>query len=222
MYIAVVYFAKAVALALGILSIVLHEVAHGYAAYRLGDPTAFQRGRLTLNPIKHVDPFMTLLLPLLLFFSTQGRFIFGGAKPVPVNPYLFKNMRKGMAITGIAGPLVNITVAVVCGLILRTSEVLGGILSDPLVYIFASVGLWNMLLAAFNLVPIPPLDGSRVAVYLMPRDWAHRYERLERFGLLLVVIVLMTGILNPVFDCAVKAFIFVAGQGWLVAYYKLA
>jgi Zn-dependent protease len=155
-------------------------------------------------------------MPLILYL-TAG-FIFGGAKPVPVNPYLFKNMRKGMAITGIAGPLVNITIALVAGLILRMSEGLGGVLPDAFVYIFAAVGMWNIVLAAFNLVPIPPLDGSRVAVFLMPREWAYQYEKLERFGLLLVIVVFMTGVLDPVFDYAFRAFIFLAGSDWLLVY----
>jgi Zn-dependent protease len=196
MHEAAMFLAKAVALALGIMSIVLHEVAHGFVAFRLGDPTAYLKGRLTLNPVKHIDPFMTVIMPIILFIGSGGTFIFGGAKPVPVNPYRFRNARKGLMLTGIAGPATNILLALTAAVLLRPFVVIFGlegwqVSTNPLLYIVYFTGMWNILIAVFNMLPIPPLDGSRVMMYLLPRELAYRYEKLEQFGLVLVLVVLL-------------------------------
>ncbi|MEL7668247.1 MAG: site-2 protease family protein, partial [Actinomycetota bacterium] len=152
-------------LALFVPAIVLHEVAHGYVSYRLGDPTAKMQGRLTLNPIKHVDPFGTVVLPLLL--AALGGPVFGYAKPVPINPGYYRDYRKGMMITGLAGPATNLTLAAFAGLLARVVElgpVLTGPTTDPqltvlgwLWYALYYFGIINLVLMFFNLIPIPPL-----------------------------------------------------------------
>jgi Zn-dependent protease len=168
-------------------SITSHEAAHGLVADRLGDPTAREAGRLTLNPIPHIDLFFTILLPALLILSGAG-FIFGGAKPVPVNVSRLRNPRRDWALVGAAGPLTNVALA---------------ILFSALLSLFLHTGLWNLssigtevlavgifvnvLLAIFNLVPIPPLDGSRIVQYFLSGDALWAYRGIERYGLLLIV-----------------------------------
>jgi Zn-dependent protease len=176
---------------IAIPSIVLHEVAHGYVAYRLGDPTAKSRGRLSLNPIKHVDPFGTVLLPLLL--SAAGMPPFGYAKPVPINPGYFKDYRKGMLLTGLAGPATNLVLAIVAGLATRVLTVVlaaGGLaVGSMLDWVWTAcflIAYFNLVLMFFNLIPVPPLDGSRVLPVFLSDDALHRYHRFERYGLLFV------------------------------------
>ncbi len=205
------YLGIAVSVVLVVYSIILHEIAHGYAAYRLGDPTAAMRGRLTLNPIKHIDPFRTILLPVMILLMSGMTFIFGGAKPIPVNPYNFRNVGKGMLITGIAGPLVNLTIMVVCALLVRMLSRLGGMVSTAIIMIVFRVGLWNMVLVAFNMVPIPPLDGSRVLRYFLPRDAQRAYDSVEPYGLLIVMIAVFSGLLSPVFIHGQSVYMFIAG-----------
>ncbi len=161
-------------IALLVMSVVIHEVSHGFAAHWLGDPTAKLEGRLTLNPIVHIDPLGSVILPAILLLSGSS-FLFGWAKPVPYNPY---NLRKGgrfaEAIVAFAGPLSNIVIALFCGSLLRF-----GILpatSAPLVY---SIVFLNVLLAVFNLIPIPPLDGSKVFTSILPKSLAFQYEKLR-------------------------------------------
>jgi Zn-dependent protease len=168
-------------------AIILHEVAHGYTAFLLGDPTAKRAGRLTLNPLKHIDPFGTILLPLLLLFSSGGKFFFGYAKPVPFNPRYFKDERMGMLLTGIAGPATNIVLAIVFGLTLRLFPLAGPAwvgTAFELVYFFAYA---NLALAFFNLVPIPPLDGSRVVQWILPDGLRDAYHSLERYGFIAII-----------------------------------
>ncbi len=179
------YLAVAVALGLVIYSIILHEIAHGYAAYRLGDPTAAMQGRLTLNPIKHIDPFSTILVPMMTYYFMG--FIFGGAKPVPINPYNFRNRAKGMMISGIAGPAVNLAIMLVFALLHRLFLLGHGLVSDALIAIVGLVGWLNMVLLVFNMLPIPPLDGSRVVSYFLPPDLRQSYNSLERYGLFIVL-----------------------------------
>lgn len=181
-------------LAMFIPAIVLHEVSHGYVSYRLGDPTAKMKGRLSLNPVKHVDPFGTVLLPLLLWFS--GAPIFGYAKPVPINPNYYKDYRKGMLLTGLAGPATNLTLAVVAGLLVRMLIPLGdmtnGAQIDPTftvlgwvvyaLYFFAQI---NLVLMFFNLIPIPPLDGSRVLPVFLSDKALMKYHQVEQYGILI-------------------------------------
>lgn len=180
-----------------ILSVVIHEVAHGYAALALGDVTAKYAGRLTLNPIKHLDPVGSIILPFVLAILPGG-FIFGWAKPVPYNPYNLRNKRWGELIVAIAGPLSNVAVAVLLGFIIRYGGYLS--LSTPFITLALTAVVINLVLAVFNLVPIPPLDGSKILFGLFPR-FADRYKRtMERYGLifLLVFIILFSDIIIPV------------------------
>jgi Zn-dependent protease len=205
------YLAVAVIIALIIYSIVLHEIAHAYMAYRLGDPGAVMLGRLTLNPIKHVDPFMTIALPLLLLVVSGGRFAFGGAKPVPVFPHKFRKARLGMMLTGIAGPAVNITIMLACALLLRVPG-----LSVMISLVLAKVGWLNLVLFVFNLVPIPPLDGSRVVAYFLPYDMAHKYNSLGRYGMFLVLIFAMTDIFEKIMTYPFRFWLWLGGpDAWL-------
>ncbi|MHB1135495.1 MAG: site-2 protease family protein [Coriobacteriia bacterium] len=181
-------------LAMFIPAIVLHEVSHGYVSYRLGDPTAKMKGRLSLNPIKHVDPFGTVLLPLLLWFG--GGPVFGYAKPVPINPGYYKDYRKGMLLTGLAGPATNLTLAVAAGLLVRILMPLGDLATgsgiDPtftvlgwVVYALFFFAQINLVLMFFNLIPIPPLDGSRVLPIFLSDKALMKYHEVERYGILI-------------------------------------
>lgn len=172
-----------------LFSVVVHEVAHGYVALRNGDPTARMLGRLTLNPVPHIDPIGTVLLPLLLLISGAG-IIFGWAKPVPVNPRNYRNYRWGEITVSAAGPLSNLALAVLFSYILRLGPINVGLMK---------MALWgvqiNIFLALFNLIPIPPLDGSHILSILLPRDLARMYDYLEPVGFILILVLFYTGIL---------------------------
>lgn len=171
------------AIALLIMSVVIHEVSHGYAANALGDPTAKLQGRLTLNPIKHLDLLGSIIVPIIGLFA--GGFIFGWAKPVPYNPYNLRNERWGEALVAAAGPAVNIAIAIIFGLIIR-----GGIgsLSPEFIEIAGLLVLINLILAFFNLIPIPPLDGSKILFALLPPRMRQYRLQLEQYGFFLVLI----------------------------------
>ncbi|MGH9408893.1 MAG: site-2 protease family protein [Vicinamibacterales bacterium] len=170
-----------------ILSITSHEAAHGFVADRLGDPTAREHGRLTLNPIPHIDPFFTILLPLVLILSHAG-FIFGGAKPVPVNVSRLRRPRRDWALVGAAGPAMNILIAIVLTAVLAAATSLGLASWSSSLAEILTVGIFlNALLAVFNLIPIPPLDGSRVVQYFLSGEALVLYRRLEQFGLLIII-----------------------------------
>lgn len=168
-----------------LMSVVLHEVSHGYAAYYLGDPTAKLAGRLTLNPIKHLDPVGSVLIPLLTY--TTGGFIFGWAKPVPYNPYNLRS-RYGGAYVASAGPLSNLVVAAVFAGLIRFSAVLG--LPPTFIELSALVVLLNLILAVFNLIPVPPLDGSKILFSLLPYRYHWLEDWLNRYQLILLLILL--------------------------------
>lgn len=171
-------------------SIVLHEISHGYAAFLMGDSTAKYSGRLSLNPLKHVDPFGTVIMPALMLLLSGGSFAFGYAKPVPINPSNFRNERKGMLITGIAGPATNIVLAIVTGLLARVIIALGSTSSTFLLVVVSLLyyaALMNLILAFFNLIPIPPLDGSRVLQRFLPTKARDLYHGIEPYGFIIVI-----------------------------------
>ncbi len=187
-------------LAILIFSIVIHEVAHGYAAHSLGDPTARLEGRLTLNPLKHIDPVGSILVPAFLVFSNAG-ILFGWAKPVPYNPYNLKNQRWGEAMVAAAGPATNLFLALVLGLAVRFGA---GTLPDPFIQIAAVAAFVNLFLGLFNLIPLPPLDGYttlrgilpyRFATYL--RDFDDRIKQGGIVGLILVLVVFSIFFVGP-------------------------
>lgn len=172
-------------------SITFHEYMHGWAAYRLGDPTAKEAGRLTLNPLKHIDPFGTVVLPLLL--AVTGGPIFGYAKPVPVNPRYFKDIRIGDLITGIAGPAANLALAIVGAVLARTAPGLSWVLGDAagILYVIGVLLVrTNLVLMFFNLIPLPPLDGSSIVPLFLPDRMLHGWYEMQRysFGILLVLL----------------------------------
>ena len=202
------YLSIGIAIALVIYSIILHEIAHGYVAFLLGDPTAAMQGRLTLNPIKHVDPFHTILMPLMTYFFAG--FIFGGAKPVPINPYKFRNMRKAMLLTGLAGPAVNLVLLLAFAGLHRLMGLIPGI-SPYLRDIAFMAGLWNMILMAFNLIPVPPLDGSHVVSYFLWRRMRAVYSDFGRYGMLVILLLIATGVTGFILTKAIIAYVYLAG-----------
>lgn len=179
-----------------LFAITLHEVAHGWVADMRGDRTARMMGRLTLNPIKHIDLLGTIILPIL-FFVTTG-FIFGWAKPVPVTTRNLKNPRSDMALVAIAGPLSNILMALIWACIVKIALSF----NIPAREAFITMGqigiVINLVLALLNLIPIPPLDGSRVVSACLPPKISYYYDQIERFGFIILIILLMTGILSTI------------------------
>lgn len=175
-----------------VISVVLHEIAHGYVADRLGDPTARLMGRLSLNPIKHLDPMMSILFPILLILSGSP-IIFGAAKPVPVDPYNFRNPKKDMGLVATAGPAMFLILAIIGAIIFRILSL--GIIPDGLQNIFALVSLnliqINLMLMFFNLIPIPPLDGSKILAAVLDDNQASFLDNLEPYGFLIVIFLLM-------------------------------
>lgn len=173
------------------VSIILHEIAHGYASYLLGDDTAKISGRLTLNPISHIDPFMTILLPILL--AASGMPVLAGAKPVPIDSskFHYKFNEWGMAIVAIAGPLANLLIAFVCfGLLVFTSSSVDSSAYPTILYTIVSI---NLNLFVFNMIPIPPLDGSRIMHALAPDFIRDFMEYIEQFGIIFILVLMMVG-----------------------------
>lgn len=184
-------------------AIVFHEVAHGFAAYKLGDPTAKSAGRLSLNPLKHVDPFGTVIMPLLLM--VMGWPVFGYAKPVPYNPAYFKDPRKGDLIVGLAGPGANLAMAVLGGIVAwalwPVAQTL--VVQSELFYYFYLLFLpmfvlINLYLMFFNLLPIPPLDGSSIFAFLLPRKYLPKYYQVQRYAMpvFMIVVIVVPYVLN--------------------------
>lgn len=178
-----------------IFSAILHEVSHGFVAEKLGDPTARLSGRLTLNPLKHIDPMMSLLLPLMLIL-TGSPFILGGAKPVPVDPFNLRDGRKDLALVSLAGPLTNILLAIAASFIVKLilfANISDSYLSSFLLPLISTFGKINLLLAIFNLIPIPPLDGSKIFALLLSEKTANLYMSLGSIGIFIIIFLLFMG-----------------------------
>lgn len=185
-------------------AITFHEFCHGYAAYRLGDPTAMRSGRLTLNPLAHLDPVGALLLLVARF---------GWAKPVPIDPRYFKNPARDMVIVSLAGAAGNIATAFVAGLLMRVMP--KAILLNYAVLNFMVLMVFiNLGLAVFNLLPIPPLDGSKILYVLLPPRWMEAYYKLERYGMLILMVLVIFGVVQQVMSPVVRFIASMALPGW--------
>jgi Zn-dependent protease len=181
---------------------VAHEYAHAVAAYRQGDDTAYMLGRITLNPLPHIDPIMSIAFPAITFLLSGGSMVFGGAKPVPVNPRKYRNYKKGDIIVSAAGVATNFVLCfvfallfVLLGLVARTAPSMVSLFDAAQQMMMWGVWL-NLLLCFFNLIPIPPLDGSHIFYYLLPPAWGAKYRELHRFGFIFVL--LLVSFLRPV------------------------
>ena len=213
-----------------VFSVVAHEYAHGYAALKQGDDTALQLGRLTLNPLPHIDLWFTILMPALLWWASHGSFVFGGAKPVPVRPDRYRNYVKGDIIVSLAGIVTNLLILLVCallfigvGLLARAFPGAHDVVGTAQRMLFWGVAL-NLMLAFFNLIPLPPLDGSHVFYHLLPGALRERYRMVQRLGLLPLLALMMLFpraiqvLLTPAYE-GVKLFLRVAapyavGSNW--------
>ena len=193
-------------------SIVIHEIAHGSVALHLGDPTAKNAGRLSLNPLKHIDPVGTILLPLLLLFATQGQGpIIGWAKPVPVNPFNFRDQKWGALKVSIAGPLINFLLALIFGLIIRFVS-----LPEPALILFGIIVLYNFAWGIFNLIPIPPFDGSHILFTFLGERFLKLKIFLSQYGLFILIFFIFFGGLKFVFTAAYLLFCLIVGQGFAI------
>jgi Zn-dependent protease len=187
-----------------LIAITFHEIAHGYVANKLGDPTAKMMGRLSLNPLAHIDPIGTVLVPIMLFIMSNGTFMFGAAKPVPVNFLNLRNPKRDSALVSVAGPATNVIIAFVAILLFKTVSLfepsspnpatLGNKIFVPLSYMIYYMIQFNIFIAAFNLLPIPPLDGGRIVTSLLPTKHAYEFSKLEPYGMLIVIGLWVIGI----------------------------
>ena len=199
-------------IAILVFSVVIHEVSHGYMALFLGDHTAQFAGRLTLNPIKHIDPVGSILVPSML--AILGAPIIGWARPVPFNPYNLRNKKWGPALVGIAGPAANIALAVFFGLFIRFSPLFSGLFNEGMLFSFLRIifmiALLNLSLAVFNLVPIPPLDGSKVLVAFLPYQYRNVIYFLEQYGIIFIFLLLplIGSVISPLIE---RAFSLITG-----------
>ncbi|OGZ67951.1 MAG: hypothetical protein A3D44_01535 [Candidatus Staskawiczbacteria bacterium RIFCSPHIGHO2_02_FULL_42_22] len=179
-----------------LFSVIIHELAHGYVAYSLGDPTAKYAGRLTLNPLKHLDPFGSVILPLLLFIAGSP-FVVGWARPVPINPYNFKDQAWGGLKVSIAGPLTNIALALFFGLLIRIINISDFFTVVPgMLIVFSFIVQINIILAIFNLIPIPPLDGSWILFKFIPYQFEYLKTFLSQYGIFILIFLIFFGVLQ--------------------------
>jgi Zn-dependent protease len=186
-----------------IFAITVHEASHGYVAKYFGDLTAQHEGRITLNPLKHIDPFGTILLPALTIML--GGILFGWAKPVPVNFALLRNPKKDMLWVAAAGPASNLVMAFFWALVMKFSSMAPAAFEMPLI-LMAKAGITiNVVLMILNLLPLPPLDGGRIAVSLLPGPLAYSFSKLERYGFLILIVLLFTGVLSKIMEPFINA-----------------
>lgn len=192
-----------------IFAITLHEAAHGYAARHFGDPTAWQQGRISINPLRHIDPIGTVLIPLAILLFSGGNFLFGYAKPVPVDFGRLRNPKRDMLWVALAGPAANLVMACFWALMFKLSWVVPAFFSLPLARMAEFGIIINCVLMVLNLLPLPPLDGGRIAVSLLPHRLAWKFAQLERWGFPILLVLLFTGILgeimNPLVAFAARA-----------------
>lgn len=182
-----------------IFAITLHEAAHGYAARHFGDPTAYQAGRISLNPVRHIDPVGTLLIPAVVLFASGGKFAFGWAKPVPVNFGMLRNPKRDMLWVAAAGPGANLFMAVLWALLFKLVAVMPmNYFSEPALRMAEGGIIINLVLMVLNLFPLPPLDGGRIAVSLLPHRLAYQFSRVEPYGMIILMVLLFTGVLGAV------------------------
>lgn len=197
-----------------VFSVIIHEIAHGSVAYSLGDPTAKNEGRLTLNPLKHVDIFGSIIVPLMLlissFFSGGQGFIFGWAKPVPINERNFRDQRWGALKVALAGPVTNFAVAVFFGLIIRFFQLPAG---SPFFQFISIIVVYNLSLGIFNLIPIPPLDGSHILFNIFPIGSRKIMFFLQQYGLLVVLFFLFSGGIYFLNSILAWVFLLITGMG---------
>jgi len=192
----------------GIFAITLHEAAHGYAARHFGDLTAYHAGRITLNPLRHIDPMGTIVIPILILIVSQGKFAFGWAKPVPVDFARLNDPKRDMLWVAAAGPGANLLMAILWTFALKATQVLTpGVFGESLALMARAGMVINAALLVLNLFPLPPLDGGRIAVSLLPRRFAYRFAKIEPFGMIILVVLMFLGVLNFVLLPFVNTFI---------------